>query len=123
MELAHTMLRVSDPEACIAFYRDAFGFELREEKERDTFTLYFLRIPGQDVELELTHNHGEDDPYEKGEGYGHIAIRVDEGQTLQEAYDRAVAAGGEDYRPPEDCPGHYAFVKDPEGYEVEILAR
>ncbi len=123
MELAHTMLRVSDPDACIDFYRDAFGFELRETKEKDTFTLYFLSIPGQTAELELTYNHGEDDPYEKGDGYGHIAIRTEPDTSLQEAYDRAVAAGGQAYRPPEECPGHYCFVKDPEGYEVEILAR
>jgi lactoylglutathione lyase len=121
MQLAHTMLRVSDPDACINFYREAFGFELRTKKEMDTFTLYFLRIPGQDAELELTYNHGEDDRYEKGEGFGHIAIRIDEGQTLDDAYRKAVDAGGEDYRPPEECPGNYAFVKDPEGYEVEII--
>lgn len=123
MRFAHTMLRVSDPEACIAFYRDAFGFELVREKEMDTFTLYFLTIPGQEAELELTYNHGEDEPYEKGEGFGHIAIQVDEGASLQEAYDKAVEAGGEAYRPPEECPGNYCFVKDPEGYEVEIIGR
>lgn len=123
MNLAHIMLRVADPEAVVTFYEEAFGFELVETKERDTFTLYFLRVPGQDVAIELTYNHGEDDPYEKGAGFGHVAVFVPDGVTLQEAYDTAVAAGGEDYRPPEECPGHYAFVKDPEGYEVEILKR
>jgi len=121
MKLAHTMLRVSDPEKVIDFYQEAFGFELRRKSEHDSFTLYFLRIPGQDAELELTYNHGEDDRYEKGDGFGHVAVRTDEDQSLQEAYDKAVKAGGEDYRPPEDCPGNYGFVKDPEGYEVEIL--
>ncbi len=121
MKLAHTLVRVSDPEAAVTFYRDAFGFELREKKERDTFTLYFLRMPGQDVEIELTYNHGEDEPYEKGDGFGHIAVRVSGDETLQEAYERAVAAGGDDYRPPEECPGNYGFVKDPDGYEVEII--
>lgn len=123
MELAHTMLRVSDPDACLEFYRDAFGFELVNEKEFDDFTLYFLKLPGQDVELELTYNHGKDERYEKGEGYGHIAIRVPEGSTVKEVYRRAVAAGGEDYRPPESIDRNYAFVKDPEGYEIEILGR
>lgn len=116
------MLRVGDPEAMVNFYEEAFGFELREKKEMDTFTLYFLRIPGQDAELELTYNHGEGEPYEKGSGFGHVAIRCDDDQSLQEAYEAAVEAGGEDYRPPEDCPGDYAFVKDPEGFEVEIIA-
>ena len=123
MKLAHTMLRVSDPEKVIEFYENAFGFELREKKEKETFTLYFLRNPEQTAEIELTYNHGEDDRYEKGEGFGHIAIHTDEDQSLREAYDDAVEAGGEDYRPPESCPGNYAFVKDPEGYEVEILGR
>jgi lactoylglutathione lyase len=121
MKLAHTMLRVSDPEEVIEFYREAFGFELRRKSENDTFTLYFLSIPGQEAELELTYNHGEGEPYDKGEGFGHIAIRTDDDQSLQEVYDRAVEAGGEDYRAPEECPGDYGFVKDPEGYEVEIL--
>jgi len=121
MKLDHTMLRVSDPEKVIDFYKNAFGFKLVRESEHDTFTLYFLKIPGQDAKLELTYNHGEDDRYDKGEGFGHIAIQTDEDQELEEAYQKAVKAGGEDYRPPEECPGNYAFVKDPEGYEVEIL--
>ncbi|MFB6208839.1 MAG: VOC family protein [Candidatus Nanohaloarchaea archaeon] len=123
MKLAHTMLRTGSPQQMIDFYREAFGFELREKKEMDTFTLYFLRHPDQTAELELTYNHGKDDKYEKGEGFGHIAIRSDEDQSLEEAFQKAVEAGGEDYRPPEECPGNYAFVKDPEGYEVEILGR
>ncbi len=123
MKLAHTMLRAGSPDEMIEFYREAFGFELREKKEMETFTLYFLKSEDQTAELELTYNHGEDSKYEKGEGFGHIAIHTDEDQELQEAYDKAVEAGGEDYRPPEECPGNYGFVKDPEGYEVEILAR
>lgn len=123
MKLAHTMLRTGSPEEMIEFYKEAFGFELREKKEMESFTLYFLRHPGQTAELELTYNHGKDDEYEKGEGFGHIAIHKDPDQTLQEAYEMAVEAGGEDYRPPEECPGNYAFVKDPEGYEVEIIER
>lgn len=123
MKLAHTMLRTGSPDEMIKFYEEAFGFELREKKEMETFTLYFLNSEDQTAEIELTYNHGEDERYEKGEGFGHIAIHTDEDQSLQEAYDQAVEAGGEDYRPPEECPGNYAFVKDPEGYEVEILAR
>lgn len=122
MKLAHTMLRVSDPEKVIQFYEDAFNFELKQKSENETFTLYFLGHPDQTAEIELTYNHGKDDKYEKGEGFGHIAIRIDKDQSLQEAYEKAVEAGGEDYRPPEECPGDYAFVKDPEGYEVEIIS-
>lgn len=117
------MLRTGSPEEMIEFYEEAFGFELTRKSEQETFTLYFLGSEDQTAEIELTHNHGEDGEYEKGEGFGHIAIHTDRDQSLQEAYNQAVEAGGEDYRPPEDCPGNYAFVKDPEGYEVEILGR
>ena len=123
MKLAHTMLRTGSPEEMIEFYENAFKLELKRKSEHDSFTLFFLGHPDQTAEIELTYNHGEYDRYEKGEGFGHIAIHTPEDMTLQEAYDRAVEAGGEDYRPPEECPGDYAFVKDPEGYEVEILAR
>ena len=123
MKLAHTMIRVSDPEEVIKFYEEAFGFDLRRKSEQETFTLYFLGSEDQTAEIELTYNHGEDEKYEKGEGFGHIAIHTDEDQSLQEAYEKAVEVGGEDYRPPEECPGNYAFVKDPEGYEIEILER
>jgi lactoylglutathione lyase len=123
MKIAHTMLRVSDPEKVIDFYRKAFGWELKRKSENETFDLYFLGPEDQTAELELTYNHGKDERYEKGEGFGHIAIHTEEDQALEDAYRKAVEAGGEDYRPPEECPGNYAFVKDPEGYEVEILAR
>lgn len=123
MKIAHTMLRTGSPDEMIEFYENAFNMELKRVSEHETFDLYFLGHPGQTAELELTYNHGEDSRYEKGEGFGHIAIHTPEDMDLQEVYDKAVEAGGEDYRPPEECPGDYAFVKDPEGYEVEILAR
>lgn len=113
MKLAHTMLRTGSPEEMIEFYEEAFGFELRRKSENDSFTLYFLGHPKHTAEIELTYNHGEDDRYEKGEGFGHIAIHTDKDQSLEDAYKKAVEAGGEDYRPPEECPGNYAFVKDP----------
>lgn len=123
MKLAHTMLRTGSPEEMIEFYREAFGFQLLRKSEHDDFTLYFLGNEEQTAQIELTYNHGKDDMYEKGDGFGHVAIHTEEGQSLEDAYERAVEAGGEDYRPPEECPGNYAFVKDSEGYEVEILGR
>ena len=60
------MLRTGSPEEMIEFYREAFGFELREKKEMETFTLYFLRAEDQTAEIELTYNHGKDEKYEKG---------------------------------------------------------
>ena len=115
MKIAHTMLRVSDPEKVIDFYKKAFNWELKTKSEHDTFNLYFLGPENQTAELELTYNHGEDEKYEKGQGFGHIAVHTEKDQKLKNAYKKAVKAGGKDYRPPEECPGNYAFVKDPEG--------
>ena len=123
MKLGHTMLRTGSPDEMIEFYETAFNMELKRKSVNDSFTLYFLGYPNQTAELELTYNHGQDKKYEKAEGFGHIAIHTPENMTLQDAYDKAAEAGGTDYRPPEECPGNYAFIKDPEGYEVEILQK
>jgi len=119
---AHTMLRVGNPETVIEFYEEAFDWEMKRKIENESFDLYFIGPPGQEAEIELTYNHGESEAYDKSRSFGHIAVRTDEGQSLQEAYEKAVSAGGEGYRPPNECPGNYAFVKDPEGFEVEIIA-
>jgi lactoylglutathione lyase len=121
MDIAHTMLRVGNPEKTIQFYERAFGWSLKRKIENDTFTLYFIGPENQQAEIELTYNHGQDTRYDKSRAFGHIAVRTDDEQSLEQAYEDAVEAGGEDYRPPEECPGDYAFVKDPEGFEVEIL--
>jgi catechol 2,3-dioxygenase-like lactoylglutathione lyase family enzyme len=76
MKIDHMIMRGSDPEKVIEFYDEVFGFELVGKSERESFTLYFLEILGQDAKLELTYNHGENKIYETGEGFGHIAIQT-----------------------------------------------
>lgn len=146
--LNHSMLRVKDPDVSLAFYRDVLGMTLlrTQPMEAGEFTLFFLAklAPGESVPqedtanaeftfsrpgvLELTHNWGtENQPgalYHDGnsepQGFGHIAFSVPD-------LDAAVAwfdANGVTFqkRPEEGTMKHIAFIKDPDGYWIEILS-
>jgi lactoylglutathione lyase len=122
--LDHTMMRVEDLERSVNWYQTHLDYEEKRRIEHDTFTLVFLGpadVHDQGALLELTYNH-DDRTYEMGDAWGHIAVRVPEGE-LQTAYDELIAGGVEDYRDPESCGGRYAFVKDPDGHEIELVQR
>lgn len=122
----HTMLRIIDPARSRAFY-EALGMEFRKESDivrngELEATLYFFGFPGDDAEIELTLNH-DGRTYDLGTGYGHVAIGVgDLAATL-----KALAAHGIE---PERAPYRVreggnllCFVRDPDGYRVEIIEK
>ncbi len=122
--LDHTMMRVEDLDASLAFYQDHFGYEEIGRWEADTFTNVFLKAPDahdDGAALELTYNH-DDRTYDMGDSWGHIAVRVPEDE-LESSYQQLVDEGVEDYRDPESCGHRYAFVKDPDGHEIELVKR
>src|SRR3954447_21881512 len=132
MELIHTCYRITDPDRSVAFY-EALGFEKRRELPiRDEAINIFMALPGDDERLELTYNFGVDS-YEVGTGYGHIAVTVDDlDGTLErlagEGIERARAAGeGSERRPPpysvREGGSRLCFVRDPDGYRVELIER
>ncbi|MDR0921678.1 MAG: VOC family protein [Lactobacillales bacterium] len=121
MKMAHTMVRVKDLDASLKFYSEAFGFS--ETRRRDfpefKFTLVYLSLPGDDYELELTYNY-DSDGYMLGDGYGHIAIQVED---LEAAHAKHVA-GGYDVTDLKALPGfapEYYFIIDPDGYKIEVI--
>jgi len=120
MRLAHTMLRVVDLDATIRFYTEFCGLrEVRRKPIGDEATLVFLTDEGGNYHLELTHNH-DGRTYELGDQFGHVAFHVDD----LEAVVKDVEERGWWYR--RSKPGgssRYIFVKDPNGYDVEILER
>jgi lactoylglutathione lyase len=123
--LIHTMIRVLDEERSLAFYR-ALGFEERGRRRvgNDTATVIFLGLPGDGARLELTLNDGRTEPYELGEGYGHIALTVRNGMDAE--LERLAGHGIEPERPPyAPYPGgpKICFVRDPDGYRIEMLER
>lgn len=117
MKYLHTMVRVSDVEASIAFYRLLGLEELRRiDNEAGRFTLIFLAAPGdEDAQVELTHNWDESG-YTGGRNFGHLAYAVDD---IYEACQRLMDGGVTINRPPRD--GRMAFVRSPDGISVELL--
>lgn len=119
----HSMIRVSDPDATVEFFR-LIGLEevRRFDVEAGRFTLIFLAAPGQEgvAEVELTYNwppeDGEGEEYAGGRNFGHLAYRV---ENIYETCQRLMDAGVTINRPPRD--GHMAFVKSPDGISVELL--
>ena len=118
MKYLHTMVRITDLKASLAFYCDALGLtELRRyESEQGRFTLVFLAAPGDEsAQVELTYNW-DPEPYSGGRNFGHLAYQVDDiYHTCQQLIDRGVTLN----RPPRD--GRMAFIKSPDGISIELL--
>jgi len=115
-QFLHSMLRVSDPQATIDFFR-LIGLEERRRRDvpQGKFTLIFLGADDDDAEVELTHNWDEAG-YSGGRNFGHLAFRVDDiYATCRTLADAGVTIN----RPPRD--GHMAFVRSPDGISVELL--
>ncbi len=117
MKYLHTMIRVSDPAATIAFFQ-LLGLEelRRQDSEKGRFTLIFLAAPGDEqAQVELTHNWDEAG-YAGGRNFGHLAYRVDD---IYATCQRLIDGGVTINRPPRD--GHMAFVRTPDGISIELL--
>lgn len=124
VEMLHTMIRVLDEGRSLDFYR-ALGFEERGRKRvgGDTATIIFLGLPGDGDRLELTLNDGRTEPYEIGEGYGHIAVSVTD---MDDELARLAAVDVHPEKPPYAAyPGgsRICFVRDPDDYRIEIIER
>lgn len=117
MKYLHTMIRVSDVPASLAFFELLGLKELRRiDSEAGRFTLIFLAAPGDEsAQVELTHNWDESG-YTGGRNFGHLAYAVDD---IYAACQRLADGGVTINRPPRD--GHMAFVKSPDGISVELL--
>ena len=123
----HTCYRIVDSEKSKEFYAGKLGMKLVGEMHFDTATNYFFAMEADASQpmLELTHNHGQTEPYDMGNGYSHVAFTVDdlEGTVskLEEAgvevalQPKTMSVEGHDYR--------IAFVVDPDGYRVELVER
>ncbi|MFO1457101.1 MAG: VOC family protein [Steroidobacteraceae bacterium] len=118
MKYLHTMVRVTDVEASLRFYRDALGLELlsRRDFPQGRYTLIFLAAPGDSAaQVELTHNW-DPEAYSGGRNFGHLAYQVDD---IYAACRRLQEHGVTINRPPRD--GRMAFVRSPDGISVELL--
>jgi lactoylglutathione lyase len=109
---------VSDPDATVAFFQ-LLGLEERRrmKNEAGKYSLIFLGVPGDDAEVELTHNWDESG-YGGGRNFGHLAYAVDD---IYETCRRLMDAGITINRPPRD--GRMAFVRTPDDISIELLQK
>ena len=123
----HTCYRILDPEKSTDFYVNKLGMKKVGEMDLGSATNHFFAMEEDASEpmLELTHNHDRTEPYDKGDGYAHVAFTVDDLEgivarikeqgvrvTLEP---KTLTADGHDYR--------IAFIEDPDGYKVELVQR
>lgn len=114
----HSMLRISDPEKTLAFFKLLGLKEIRRHENNDSrFTLYFLAVPGNEeaAQIELTHNWDEAG-YAGGRNFGHLCFYVDD---IYETCRQLAEAGVTINRPPRD--GALAFIKTPDQISIELI--
>ena len=120
MKYLHTMVRVTDIEQSLKFYRDALGLQVlsRRDNDKGRFTLVFLAAPGDtEAQVELTHNW-DPEVYNGGRNFGHLAFQVDNiYATCQHLVEHGVTIS----RPPRD--GRMAFVRSPDQISIELLQK
>ena len=126
MRLLHTMLRVGNLQRSIDFYTHVLGMRLLRQKEYPDgkFTLAFVGYGDErdNTVLELTYNW-DTERYDPGDGFGHIAIEVDD---VYKAVEDLQARGGKVIReagPMNAGTTIIAFIEDPDGYQIELLGR
>lgn len=127
MEFLHTMVRVEDLKASLAFYCDLLGLHevKRYDSEAGRFTLVYLAAPGQletakqtfSPTIELTYNWDTEE-YTGGRNFGHLAFAV---ENIYQLCQKLIDAGVTINRPPR-C-GHMAFIKSPDGISIELLQK
>ena len=123
----HTCYRIRDPQKSEHFYVNKLGMKKVGEMDLGSATNHFFAFEEDPSEpmLELTHNHDRTEPYDKGDGYAHVALVVDDlEETVSRLKEQGVnvtlepktlTADGNDYR--------ISFIEDPDGYKIELVQR
>ncbi|MFA3919929.1 VOC family protein [Ruegeria hyattellae] len=121
----HTMIRVYDEARSLAFYDKAFGMNVAERLDFEGFTLVYLSNSENTIELELTINKDQSEPYDLGNGYGHIAFVVEDVGTEHKRFEEAGFAPRKliDFAHEGKTLARFFFVQDPDGYEIEVMQR
>lgn len=121
-KLAHACIRVMDLEKSLAFYSQALG--LQEISRKDfpdwKFTLVYLSDENRNFDIELTYNYDQDKPYDLGNGFSHFALTVGDLERSH-AIHKEMGYNVTDLKGLPGEPPRYYFLKDPDGYNIEII--
>ncbi len=124
-KMIHSMIRVLEESRSVAFYEQAFGLSIAERLDFETFTLIYLSNGESGFELELTVNKGREEAYETGNGYGHLAVSVEDLDAEHARMTGLGLAPGKivEFNIEERLFARFFFVTDPDGYKIEVLQR
>ncbi len=124
-KLVHSMIRVLEEARSVEFYDKAFGLKVAERVPFDGFTLIYLSNPETGFELELTVNAGRAEAYDLGNGYGHLAVTVEDIEAEYKRFsDLGLTVGKLVEMPHDGKPfARFFFVTDPDGYKTEVIQR
>lgn len=124
-KLIHTMIRVRDLDASLRFYREVLALTPSHRLDFPDFSLVYLRNAETDAEIELTWNLGRQEPYTHGDGYGHVAVVVDD---VSARHAELLQAGHEplpvkEFKVGDTLLARFFFIQDPDGYKIEVLEK
>lgn len=121
----HSMIRVLDLDRSIDFYDKAFGLKVADHFDFDGFALVYLRNKENDFEIELTLNKDRKEPYTHGDGYGHVAVVVDDAKKEHERFAKLGLNPNDvkEFHRDGALMARFFFVQDPDGYKIEVLER
>ena len=121
----HSMIRVLNEERSVQFYKTAFGLDVADRLDFPEFTLVYLSNAESEFELELTINKGATEAYDLGNGYGHLAVSVEDLDSEHARFEAAGLAPKKlvEFAPASEIVARFFFVADPDGYQIEVLER
>jgi lactoylglutathione lyase len=124
-KMVHSMIRVLEEARSVDFYDKAFGLKVASRVPFDGFTLIYLSNPETGFELELTVNAGRTEAYDLGNGYGHLAVTVEDIEAEYKRFtELGLTVGKLVEMPHEGKPfARFFFVTDPDGYKTEVIQR
>jgi len=124
-KMIHSCIRVLDDAASIAWYGKAFDLDIADQLDFDTFRLTYLKNDTTGFELELTVNKDRTTPYDLGDGYGHLAVVVENAERDHARLrDLGIDVGAMvDFAPAGKRVARFFFATDPDGYKVEVIER
>jgi len=121
----HSMIRVLDEAMSLDFYARAFDLRIADRLVFEDFALIYLRHASSPFELELTVNFGRKEPYVQGDGYGHLAVVVDNLDAEHARFEREKLSPGllRDFKHAGTTLARFFFVSDPDGYKIEVIQK
>jgi lactoylglutathione lyase len=121
----HSMIRVLDETRSLDFYARAFDLKIADRLVFADFALIYLRHQSSPFELELTVNFERTEPYIPGDGYGHLAVVVDDLDAEHARFEREKLSPGplRDFKHDNATLARFFFVSDPDGYKIEVIQK